>query len=60
MDFWLFYMFKIPNFRQELQDYYPYNFIHKLYILTENEGKTLAKIPISLNEVIRLPNLPLK
>ena len=60
MDFWPFYMFKILNYRKELQEYYLYNFTHKIYILMEKEGKILAKVPIRMNEVIRLPDLPLK
>lgn len=60
MDFWPFYMFKILNYRKELQEYYLYNFIHKIYILMEKEGKILVKVPIRMNEVIRLPDLPLK
>ena len=60
MDFWPFYMFKILNYRKELQEYYLYNFTHKIYILMEKEGKILAKVPIRMNEVIRLTDLPLK
>lgn len=60
MDFWPFYMFKILNYRKELQEYYPYNLIHKTYILMEKEGRILAKVPVRMNEVIRLPDLPLK
>lgn len=60
MDFWPFYMFKILNYRKELQEYYLYNFTHKIYILMEKEGKILAKVPIRMNEVIRLSDLPLK